>query len=68
VQLGENQLLLDDSYNANVGSMTAAAHVLAEMPGYRVMVVGDMAELGDESRRVTFRWVKRQKLLVSIVC
>ncbi|MBV8871558.1 MAG: UDP-N-acetylmuramoyl-tripeptide--D-alanyl-D-alanine ligase [Metakosakonia sp.] len=49
VQLGENQLLLDDSYNANVGSMTAAAHVLAEMPGYRVMVVGDMAELGDES-------------------
>jgi UDP-N-acetylmuramoyl-tripeptide--D-alanyl-D-alanine ligase len=48
VQLGENQLLLDDSYNANVGSMTAA-HVLAEMPGYRVMVVGDMAELGDES-------------------
>ena len=49
VQLGENQLLLDDSYNANVGSMSAAAHVLAEMPGYRVMVVGDMAELGDES-------------------
>ena len=49
VQLGENQLLLDDTYNANVGSMTAAAHVLSEMPGYRVMVVGDMAELGDES-------------------
>ncbi len=49
VQLGENQLLLDDSYNANVGSMTAAAYVLSEMPGYRVMVVGDMAELGDES-------------------
>ena len=49
IQLGENQLLLDDTYNANVGSMTAAAHVLSEMPGYRVMVVGDMAELGDES-------------------
>ncbi len=49
VRLAENQLLLDDTYNANVGSMTAAAHVLAEMPGYRVMVVGDMAELGDES-------------------
>jgi len=29
--------------------MTAAAQVLSEMPGYRVMVVGDMAELGDES-------------------
>ncbi|CBG86872.1 UDP-N-acetylmuramoyl-tripeptide--D-alanyl-D-alanine ligase [Citrobacter rodentium] len=49
VQLAENQLLLDDSYNANVGSMTAAVQVLAEMPGYRVLVVGDMAELGAES-------------------
>lgn len=49
IQLAENQLLLDDSYNANVGSMTAAVQVLAEMPGYRVLVVGDMAELGAES-------------------
>ena len=29
--------------------MTAAVQVLAEMPGYRVLVVGDMAELGAES-------------------
>lgn len=50
IKLAENQLLLDDSYNANVGSMTAAVQVLAEMPGYRVLVVGDMAELGAESR------------------
>jgi UDP-N-acetylmuramoyl-tripeptide--D-alanyl-D-alanine ligase len=49
ITLGQGRLLLDDSYNANVGSMTAAAQVLAEMPGYRVMVVGDMAELGAES-------------------
>ena len=49
IQLAENKLLLDDSYNANVGSMTAAVQVLSEMPGYRVMVVGDMAELGTES-------------------
>ncbi|MDR8449988.1 UDP-N-acetylmuramoyl-tripeptide--D-alanyl-D-alanine ligase, partial [Acinetobacter baumannii] len=41
--------LLDDSYNANVGSMTAAVQVLSEMPGFRTMVVGDMAELGAES-------------------
>lgn len=49
VHLSETQLLLDDSYNANVGSMTAAVQVLSEMPGYRVLVVGDMAELGAES-------------------
>ncbi|NMP27749.1 UDP-N-acetylmuramoyl-tripeptide--D-alanyl-D-alanine ligase [Rahnella sp. SAP-1] len=49
VQLAAGKTLLDDSYNANVGSMTAAAQVLADMPGYRVMALGDMAELGDES-------------------
>ena len=49
IHLTESQLLLDDSYNANVGSMTAAVQVLSEMPGYRVLVVGDMAELGAES-------------------
>lgn len=49
IALSKGKTLLDDSYNANVGSMTAAAQVLAEMPGYRVMAVGDMAELGAES-------------------
>ena len=51
IRLSARQLLLDDSYNANVGSMTAAAQVLSEMPGYRVMVAGDMAELGDEAEQ-----------------
>ncbi|WP_159565299.1 UDP-N-acetylmuramoyl-tripeptide--D-alanyl-D-alanine ligase [Budvicia diplopodorum] len=49
VQLSDNKLLLDDTYNANVGSMIAAAQVLASMPGYRVMAVGDMAELGSDA-------------------
>ncbi|MFD1804138.1 UDP-N-acetylmuramoyl-tripeptide--D-alanyl-D-alanine ligase [Mixta tenebrionis] len=49
ITLAPQKLLLDDSYNANVGSMTAAVQVLAEMPGYRVMVTGDMAELGAEA-------------------
>ncbi len=46
IVLTSNKLLLDDSYNANIGSMLAAIKVLAEMPGYRVMVVGDIDELG----------------------
>ena len=52
IRLNENQLILDDSYNANVGSMTAAIHVLADQKGYRVLVVGDMAELGSEAEQL----------------
>ncbi len=49
IKLSESVLLLDDSYNANVGSMTAAAQVLATMPGYRIMIAGDMGELGGDT-------------------
>lgn len=49
VHLSEGKQLLDDTYNANVGSMTAAVQVLSEMPGYRVFVAGDMGELGAEA-------------------
>ena len=46
----ENLLLLDDTYNANVGSMKSAISVLQKYPAFRVFVVGDMAELGDNTQ------------------
>ncbi|OTQ75201.1 MULTISPECIES: UDP-N-acetylmuramoyl-tripeptide--D-alanyl-D-alanine ligase [unclassified Gilliamella] len=49
VRLNQTQLIWDDCYNANVGSMSAAIHVLATQPGYKVLVVGDMAELGNDA-------------------
>jgi UDP-N-acetylmuramoyl-tripeptide--D-alanyl-D-alanine ligase len=41
--------LIDDTYNANPASMAAAIQVLVELApaGHRVLVAGDMLELGD---------------------
>jgi UDP-N-acetylmuramoyl-tripeptide--D-alanyl-D-alanine ligase len=38
--------LVDDSYNANPGSVRAALDYLAVLGGTRILVLGDMAELG----------------------
>lgn len=43
--------LFDDSYNANPGSVAAAIKVLAEQGGSRHLVMGTMAELGNEASR-----------------
>lgn len=42
-------LVIDDSYNANPSSMQAAIDVLASMPGQKLLVIGDMGELGAEA-------------------
>ena len=50
-ELGGDLLLIDDSYNANIDSMTAALAALPALAGSRrrVVVVSEMLELGESS-------------------
>ncbi|WP_105900698.1 UDP-N-acetylmuramoyl-tripeptide--D-alanyl-D-alanine ligase [Vibrio gangliei] len=50
IDLNSNIRIIDDSYNASVPAMKAAADLLANYPGKRWLVLGFMAELGEESK------------------
>ncbi|OBS09077.1 UDP-N-acetylmuramoyl-tripeptide--D-alanyl-D-alanine ligase [Acidihalobacter prosperus] len=47
LQGSDGIMILDDTYNANPGSLSAGLDVLTEQPGRHWLVLGDMAELGD---------------------
>jgi len=44
--------IVDDSYNANPDSVAAAIAVLATAPGRQILVLGDLAELGQEAAQL----------------
>ncbi len=44
--------VIDDSYNANPASLQAGLQVLAEQNGEKWLLLGDMAELGDDTEKL----------------
>jgi UDP-N-acetylmuramoyl-tripeptide--D-alanyl-D-alanine ligase len=49
IRLRSGAVLVDDSYNANPGSVRAAIDVLASCPPPTALVLGDMGEVGERS-------------------
>lgn len=69
IQVTPNLLLLDDTYNANKDSLCSAIDVLKNYDAFRILCVGDMKELGENSlaiHREVGQYVKSSNL--DLVC
>lgn len=71
IQAGSGVCLIDDTYNANPGSLKAGIDVLKVLSGEHWLVLGDMGELGAESEQlhrqvgIDARHMKLDKLLAT---
>ena len=50
IQKGDNKIILD-AYNANPSSMKLAIENFSKIPGDKVLILGSMAELGNDSEK-----------------
>ncbi|WP_315968467.1 glutamate ligase domain-containing protein [Buchnera aphidicola] len=49
IEINPNKIIINDTYNSNVSSTISAIKVLEKMPGYKILVIGNMEELGKNS-------------------
>ncbi len=47
IRMSKHAVIIDDSYNASPASVAAALGYLAECIGLKILVIGDLGELGD---------------------
>lgn len=63
LKMANGTLVIDDCYNANPSAVKAAIDVLAALPAKRILVLGDMGELGSDEQQLhaeTGAWAAKQ--------